>query len=258
MEEGIDQAHRNGHIQAVGTDVAGRRQYMYHLRWQQERAEEKFDHILEMLREQLPEWRRQYRRRSGGARGSSRDRVLALALHLLDRGYFRAGGEQYAEEHESYGPRDSAVRSRHRAAGRRGGVRLSRQEWGAPGVLEIEDAEVVRAVRSLLRRDDRTERLLVCRTARVGPTFTPTTSTPDSRNWWATTTASRICERGTARCWRRRHSSTPTNRSRSGRVIKRVESAVMKEVSEALGNTPAVARGSLCRPARRCGLRARA
>ena len=37
------------------------------------------------------------------ASGLTRERVLALALRLLDRGYFRAGGEQYAEEHESYG-----------------------------------------------------------------------------------------------------------------------------------------------------------
>ena len=40
--------HPNGHIQAVGTDVAGRRQYLYHQAWQEERAEEKFDRVLEM------------------------------------------------------------------------------------------------------------------------------------------------------------------------------------------------------------------
>ena len=45
--------HANGHIQAVGTDAAGRRQYIYHPAWQQERAEEKFDRVLE-LSTQLP------------------------------------------------------------------------------------------------------------------------------------------------------------------------------------------------------------
>ena len=45
--------HANGHIQAVGTDAAGRRQYLYHTAWQQERAEEKFDRVLE-LSTQLP------------------------------------------------------------------------------------------------------------------------------------------------------------------------------------------------------------
>src|SRR5258705_3238474 len=48
--------HPNGHIQAVGTDVAGRRQYLYHQRWQEDRAEEKFDRVLEMSK-RLPEWR---------------------------------------------------------------------------------------------------------------------------------------------------------------------------------------------------------
>ncbi|CAA0134136.1 Uncharacterised protein [Mycolicibacterium vanbaalenii] len=48
--------HPNGHIQAVGTDVAGRRQYLYHQAWQDERAEEKFDRVLEMSLE-LPQWR---------------------------------------------------------------------------------------------------------------------------------------------------------------------------------------------------------
>lgn len=99
--------HPNGHIQAVGTDVAGSRQYLYHQKWQEERGEEKFDRVLEMS-VHLPEWRT---RLAGDltARGLNRDRVLALALHLLDRGYLRAGGEQYAE-------RTSRSASRHCAA----------------------------------------------------------------------------------------------------------------------------------------------
>src|SRR5262245_20492635 len=50
--------YENGHIQAVGTDVAGRRQYLYHEQWQEDRAEEKFDRVLEMSKA-LPEMRRQ-------------------------------------------------------------------------------------------------------------------------------------------------------------------------------------------------------
>ena len=48
--------HPNGHIQAVGTDAAGRRQYLYHQKWQQERSEEKFDRVLQMS-SALPAWR---------------------------------------------------------------------------------------------------------------------------------------------------------------------------------------------------------
>ena len=48
--------HPNGHIQAIGTDVAGRRQYLYHERWQAERSEEKFERTV-TLAKHLPEWR---------------------------------------------------------------------------------------------------------------------------------------------------------------------------------------------------------
>ena len=68
----------NGHIQAVGTDVAGRRQYLYHQAWQDDRAEEKFDRALE-LSKQLPAWRIHIAQDLAG-RGLTRDRVLALAL----------------------------------------------------------------------------------------------------------------------------------------------------------------------------------
>jgi DNA topoisomerase-1 len=40
----------DGHIQAVGTDVAGRRQYRYHDRWRDQQDREKFDRMLEFGR----------------------------------------------------------------------------------------------------------------------------------------------------------------------------------------------------------------
>ncbi len=76
--------HPNGHIQAVGTDAAGRRQYLYHQKWQEERSEEKFDRVLQMS-SGLSEWRSRIAEDLNG-HGLTRDRVLALALHLLDRG----------------------------------------------------------------------------------------------------------------------------------------------------------------------------
>src|ERR1700742_4445781 len=87
----------NDHIQAVGTDAAGRRQYLYHAAWQQERAEEKFDRVLE-LSTQLPAWRAAITN-DLSRRGLTRRRGLALALRLLDRGYFRAGGGEDGEGH---------------------------------------------------------------------------------------------------------------------------------------------------------------
>jgi DNA topoisomerase-1 len=235
--------HPNGHIQVVGTDVAGRRQYLYHEQWQEERAEEKFDRVLE-LSKQLPTWRAHIADDLKST-GLKRDRVLALALHLLDRGYFRAGGEQYAEENDSYGIatllcehvtlRSDVVAFDYPA---KSGVRRT---------LEVEHPEVVRAARSLLRRGDRSERFLVCRNGSgwadvhaddlnirfkelVGDEY----SVKDLRTWHGTVLAAAAFV----------DADPPV----SQRVIKRVESAVMKEVAEELGNTPAVARGSYVDP----------
>ncbi len=149
----------NGHIQAVGTDAAGRRQYLYHPTWQQERAEQKFDRVLE-LSTQLPAWRASIARDLAG-RGLSRERVLALALRLLDRGYFRAGGEEYAEENESYGI--STLLCGHVKV-RRDAVQFDYPaKSGVRRTVEVEDPEVVRALRSLIRRGEQHERLLLCR-----------------------------------------------------------------------------------------------
>jgi DNA topoisomerase-1 len=235
--------HPNGHIQAVGTDVAGRRQYLYHQKWQDERAEEKFDRVLEMSKK-LPEWRGRIAN-DLKASGLKRDRVLGLALHLLDRGYFRAGGEQYAEDNDSYGIatllcehvtlRSDAVAFDYPA---KSGVRRT---------VDVGDPDVVRAARSLLRRDDRTERFLVCRSASgwvdihaddvnarfkevVGDEY----SVKDLRTWHGTVLAAAAFV----------DADPPVSKT----VIKRVESAVMKEVAEELGNTPAVARGSYVDP----------
>jgi DNA topoisomerase-1 len=233
----------NGHIQAVGTDVAGRRQYLYHKRWQEDRAEEKFDRVLAMSK-RLPEWRSRVAADLRG-RGMRRERVLALALHLVDLGYFRSGGEQYAEENESHGLatllcdhitlRGTVVAFNYPA---KSGVRRS---------LEVEDAEVVRAVRSLLRRPDRTERFLVCRDGsgwvdvhaddlneRFKELMGEDYSVKDLRTWHGTVLAAEAFV----------DADPPVSKA----VVKRVESAVMKEVAEALGNTPAVARGSYVDP----------
>lgn len=71
----------DGHIQAVGTDVAGRRQYRYHDQWREERDREKFDRMLEFGRA-LPHVRTVTEQHLRG-RELSRDRVLAAAVRLF-------------------------------------------------------------------------------------------------------------------------------------------------------------------------------
>ena len=87
-------SYPNGHIQATGVDVAGRKQYLYHPKWREKRDEAKFDHVLEVAR-RLPVLRERVGRDLSG-RGLHRDRVLATVTRLLDMGMFRVGSDQYA------------------------------------------------------------------------------------------------------------------------------------------------------------------
>ncbi|MET0996160.1 MAG: DNA topoisomerase IB [Mycobacterium sp.] len=235
--------HPHGHIQAVGTDAAGRRQYIYHQKWQEERGEEKFDRVLEMSTA-LPEWRRRIAADLAG-RGLERDRVLALALHLLDLGYFRAGGEQYAEENNSFG---IATLLCEHAQLRSGAVEFDYPaKSGVRRTLAIDDPRAVRAVRGLLRHRDRTDRLLVCRNtsgwtdihaddlnARFREMIGEDYTVKDLRTWHGTVLAAEAFA----------DADPPVDK----KVVKRVEAAVMREVADALGNTAAVARSAYVDP----------
>src|SRR5215211_5852779 len=91
----------HGHIQALGTDDAGRRQYLYHEHWHSARSQEKYARA-EVLGHHLPSLRRHLRRGVGGS-GLTRARVLSCAVRLLDLGLFRVGSEQYTKENDSFG-----------------------------------------------------------------------------------------------------------------------------------------------------------
>src|SRR5262249_33290439 len=118
---------------------------------------------------------------------------------------------------------------------------------GVRRTLLIEDSDVVRSVRALLRDRSRSERLLVCRNGSgfddiraedlnarfkelVGDEYT----VKDLRTWHGTVLGAAAFV----------DADPPVNKT----VTKRVESAVMKEVAEELGNTPAVARSSYVDP----------
>jgi DNA topoisomerase IB len=83
---------RAGHIQATGTDTAGRRQYLYHDLWRMQRDREKHDRMLE-FGAALPRPRKVIRWHLG-ERGLVRERVLAAAAQLIDLGFFRPAGRK--------------------------------------------------------------------------------------------------------------------------------------------------------------------
>lgn len=191
----------NGHLQAVGTDTAGRRQYLYHADWLTDRGRIKYERALALGRA-LP------RGRAMVAQDLSRptlgrDLVLATAFRLLDRGHFRVGSAAYADRYGSYGL--STLRRDH-VQRRRGTLVFSYVAKGGLGRVErIEDPDLLDTVGALLRR-------------RAGPTWTScwfTATATDggaSRARTSTSTSGRPCGwrprrrtsgPGTAPCWAR-------------------------------------------------------
>lgn len=94
-------ADERGHIQAVGTDDAGRRQYLYHEEWRKQRDADKFDRML-LLARALPSARRTVTR-DLKAQGFGHRRALAAAFRVIDRVSLRIGSEEYLRRYGSRG-----------------------------------------------------------------------------------------------------------------------------------------------------------
>ena len=99
----------NGHIQAMGRDAAGRRQYRYHAAFRRRRDTSKFDRLVEFGR-RLPRIRRRVRH-DLARRGLPRDKVLAAVVTLLELTHLRVGNPEYAALNRSFGL--STLRDRH-------------------------------------------------------------------------------------------------------------------------------------------------
>ena len=152
----------NGHIQAVGTDAAGRRQYLYHPVWREQRDAAKHDRVL-VVAARLP----QARRRAGADMvldGMPRQRALATAFRLLDLGLFRVGGEAYAEENGSYGL--ATIERRHVVVAAGAASFEYTAKSGQERLVVVRDRPVVAAVADLRRRRGGGPELLAYRDGR--------------------------------------------------------------------------------------------
>lgn len=236
----------DGHIQAIGTDAAGRRQYLYHPLWRERRDKQKFDRMLEFGRS-LPRIRAVTARDVRGEE-LSRQRVLAAAVRLIDLGFFRAGGEEYAASNGSFGL--ATIRREHVTC-REGEIVFDyTAKGGKHREQALVDEDVYAGVGSLKRRRSAPDigDLLVYRSGRrwhnvtaadindylhevSGADFTA----KDFRTWHATVLAAV----GLA-------VSEPAAASPAAR--KRAVARVVREVAGYLGNTPAVARASYIDP----------
>jgi DNA topoisomerase I len=157
-------ADERGHIQAVGTDTAGRRQYLYHDDWRAQRDREKFKRLPEFAAK-LPKARRALEG-DLGLRGLVRERVMACAVRLLDIGMFRVGGEDYAEENESFGL--ATIQKQHVRVKQGSVIEFDYiAKGGAQRTYPIEDRLVVPTVTALKRRRGKpTDDLLAYRESR--------------------------------------------------------------------------------------------
>ena len=164
----------NGHLQAVGTDDAGRRQYLYHPDWRTRRDGEKFQRML-TFGKALSKAREQVLL-DLGSEGMSRERACAVAVRLLDLGYFRIGNEVYAEENNSFG-----LTTLERQHVRRAGTAMVFEFTGKSGIdhiIEIDDALVLAAIDILRRRRSKTDNALrPTRTGGCGSGSSPRSST---------------------------------------------------------------------------------
>jgi DNA topoisomerase I len=234
-----------GHIQATGIDAAGRKQYLYHPRWRERRDMEKFDDMVVFAR-RLPRLRERVAEHLEGDGELTYDRVCACAVRLLDRGFFRVGGEDYAVRNESYGL--ATMKKRH--------VRLRGAtlvfdypaKSGKRRVQAVVDPAVATVVEQLKRRRGGGDELLAYKRSRrwadlrsedINDWLKEATgadvSAKDFRTWGATVLAAvalAVSE------------DAPSTRTGRTRAISRA----VKEVAHYLGNTPTIARASYIDP----------
>ena len=91
----------NGHIQAVGRDQRGRKQYRYHARWREVRDQAKYDKMISFA-QALPTIRR--RTAADLAKpGLPREKVLAAVVRIMEKTLIRVGNDEYANQNDSYG-----------------------------------------------------------------------------------------------------------------------------------------------------------
>lgn len=99
----------NGHLQATGRDVRGRKQYRYHADWQASQSQTKYTQLAAFGRA-LPTLRRRLRRDLQEQVGDRAFSLAALVL-LLDRTCLRVGNPAYTAQNRTFGA--STLLTRH-------------------------------------------------------------------------------------------------------------------------------------------------
>jgi DNA topoisomerase IB len=227
-------------------DAAGRKQYRYHDAWRTRRDAEKFADMTRFAKA-LPELREQVERDLEGTDKLTRERVLACAVRLLDRGFFRIGTEEYTVTNESYGL--ATMRKEHVTVEADGTMVFDYPaKSGKRRIQAVVDPLANDIVAALKRRRGGGEELLAYRNGRrwvdlrspdinvylkdaTGDDF----SAKDFRTWSATVLAAVALA-----------VSGPAHGAKTSRT--RAITRAVKETARYLGNTPAVCRASYIDP----------
>lgn len=233
----------NASLQATGVDAAGRRQYLYHPDFRAQQEQAKYDKLIKFA-EKLPDLRLSMADHME-LEPLHRDRVSAVAVRLINLGWFRVGSDRYAKESKTFGL--TTLTKRHVQ------VRGKRVHLEYPGKHKVwvrttlVDDELADAMKELLalpggrrlfryRSDGEIYNLTGARLNEYIRTYLGDEFTAkDFRTWGGTLLAAvYLAERGVA--------ETQTE-------AKRAVAAVMRRVAEQLGNTPTVTRASYVSPA---------
>jgi DNA topoisomerase-1 len=230
-------------LQAVGLDRAGRKQYLYHADYRAQQEQAKYDKLVR-FGERLPELRTVMAEHMDCPE-LDRDRVCAIALRLINLGWFRPGSERYTKTSRTYGI--TTLRKGHvKVRGHRVALnfRGKHKVWVRTALV---DEELADAMKELLAQPGRArlfrydcEGELLNLTDRhlneyiqthMGEEFT----TKDFRTWGGTLLAGiGLAEH-----------DFPETEAQGKRIV----ATVVRSVAEKLGNTPAVCRASYISPA---------
>ena len=231
-----------GHIQAVGRDAKGRKQYRYHADWRVVRDDHKY-HRMAAFGRALPRLRERVAADLAKS-GLPREKVLAAAVRLLEITLIRVGNDEYAKANKSFGL--TTLRKRHMSLSTGGAVFEFRGKSGKDHRTGFRDRRLARVLRRcqdlpgqrLFQYVDETgQRRNVdsndvndyLREA-LGDDF----SAKDFRTWAATLSAARaLCLTASEQ------GHTPTKQS---------VTLCVKAVAGLLGNTPTVCRASYIHP----------
>jgi DNA topoisomerase-1 len=136
--------HANGHLQATGRDVRGRKQYRYHARWREVRDEVKYGRLISFA-QALPKIRERTDADLNHP-GLPREKVLAAVVQLLEKTLIRVGNEEYARVNGSVGL--TTMRDAHAKID---GARVRFEFRGKSGIqhaIDLDDRRLARIVKA--------------------------------------------------------------------------------------------------------------